>query len=526
MAHSVVGIDLGTAAIKVVVLEAGFRHLRLVTAIEHPVAAGDGSLHERQGSALRAALDQLPAEATVFMALPGDTLAVRVLDLPFSDPRKIEQVVGYELEGQIVHALQDVVFDHQVLKQPRGIGASVLAAAARTEEAALAMAALGVRGFEPRSLFVAPIVYQSLFAEERKAVPAEGEGTCRLLIDIGHRRTNICFLAAGETIWARTINRGGEILTAAIAQTFQCDLARAEEIKRTQGFVANHTAPAHTPAQIRMDGIVREALAPLMRDLRQTLASYRAHDRLPIEAVLLTGGGAQLAGLAQYLEDQLTIPVISYAFGLGEPDAEITLSGREGRFTLAAAIAWAGARGDKQIDLRRGALQYRASFSVLRQKAVHLAVLAAALLTCATIDGSMAMGRLNSQRDRLQAQLRTATQEVFGEPRMDAQAVTTLLRKGFREEMAPIPKATAFDLLDEMSRKLPSSERIKLDVHEIDIRAKKVLMKGTVDSAAAVDEIVARLKEMECFEDITKGAITEVSGGAKNFSLNIASKCP
>jgi uncharacterized protein YunC (DUF1805 family) len=51
-------------------------------------------------------------------------------------------------------------------------------------------------------------------------------------------------------------------------------------------------------------------------------------------------------------------------------------------------------------------------------------------------------------------------------------------------------------------------------------------MKGTVDSAAAVDEIVAKLKEIECFEDIGKGPISEVSGGAKQFSLTIASKCP
>jgi hypothetical protein len=51
-------------------------------------------------------------------------------------------------------------------------------------------------------------------------------------------------------------------------------------------------------------------------------------------------------------------------------------------------------------------------------------------------------------------------------------------------------------------------------------------MKGTVDSGAAVDEIAAKLKEIDCFDDVTKGAITEVSGGAKQFSLNINSKCP
>jgi hypothetical protein len=73
---------------------------------------------------------------------------------------------------------------------------------------------------------------------------------------------------------------------------------------------------------------------------------------------------------------------------------------------------------------------------------------------------------------------------------------------------------------------MPPNDNIKLDITDLDIRPKKTSIKGTVGSAAAVDEMVAKLKEIDCFEEITKGAITEVSGGAKNFTLTIASKCP
>jgi hypothetical protein len=104
--------------------------------------------------------------------------------------------------------------------------------------------------------------------------------------------------------------------------------------------------------------------------------------------------------------------------------------------------------------------------------------------------------------------------------------VTELLRKGAREELAPLPKATAFDLLDQISRKVPPGDRVKLDVTELDIRPKKTFIKGTADSGAAVDEIATKLKEIDCFEEVTKGAITEVSGGGKQFTLNVTSKCP
>src|SRR3712207_4579578 len=116
MAHTVIGVDVGAYAVKFFMVEVGFRTSRTLSAFEELVPPGDAPLAERQGDALQAGLARLPGESTIYMAVPGEMLAVRVLDLPFADARKVEQVVGYELEGQIVHALQDVVFDHLLLK--------------------------------------------------------------------------------------------------------------------------------------------------------------------------------------------------------------------------------------------------------------------------------------------------------------------------------------------------------------------------------------------------------------------------
>ena len=538
MAHTVVGIDLGTYAVKFVQVEVGFRVTRLLSVFEEPVLAGEAPLFERQGEALQLGLGRLPPEATLYMALSGETLALRVLNLPFTDARKIEQVVGYELEGQIVHALQDVVFDHVVCK-PRGegSGSTVLAAAARNDEVGDFLAAMSARGAEPRSLFAAPVIYQALFAQAAgpgrpspaATEPDEGVGT-RMLVDLGHRRTNVCFLSRGEAIYGRTITRGGEALTVAVAEGMRCDFDQAEDWKRSRGIVSGAMLAGADPDDQRMDAVLRQALEPLMRELRQTMASYRSLDKTPVESVMLTGGGAELPGLAEHLEEELSLPVTFFAPDTGARVADLPEGeAGQGRYTLAAAIAWAGARGQKELDLRRGAFQYRASFSVVRQKAAHLGMLGAALVVCAVIDGTMAMARLTKQKEQLQAQLKSATQELFGEPRYDAKAVALLLKKGFREEMAPIPKATAFDLLNEISKKMPSAERIKLDVTKLEIRPKKTTITGTIDSGAAVDEVISKLREIECFNEpdaIGKGSVTGVSGGAKQFTLNIASKCP
>ena len=107
-----------------------------------------------------------------------------------------------------------------------------------------------------------------------------------------------------------------------------------------------------------------------------------------------------------------------------------------------------------------------------------------------------------------------------------ANALTQRFLRSFRDEMAPVPRVTAYDLLDRISRKMPAADKVAIDVQDLDIKAKKTSIKGTGDSAAALDEVVAKLKEIDCFEEINKGPLTEVSGGAKQFSLTINSKCP
>jgi type IV pilus assembly protein PilM len=564
MAHTICGIDVGAFSVKFAFLEVGFRTLSLRGLMETTVPAGDTPLLQRQMEAVREGLAQIGGEVTPYLAVAGDQLSVRVLELPFSDSRKIDQVVGYELEGQIVHAIEDVVFDHLVVGQ-RPEGATVLAAAARRDDLAALLAAAEEHGIHPRALFAAPLIYRTLLPAATDGAAAEAV-PCEAILDFGHQRTNVCIVRAGDPIAARTIKRGGEQLTAAIAKAFNADVARAEQAKRNDAFLVSPGRPATTPLGVKLDTVLREALAPTVRELRQTLASFRASTRFEVDALLVVGGGGRLAGLLPFLEAELGIPArhpaIRAALASGG-DRSADVAGEEGAapeadaYAQAAAIAIAASRGTREIDFRRGPFVYRASFSALRQKAWHIAALGGALLLAGGIDVSARLSGLSAERKALDKDLKTATTELFGQPRDDAEQITQHMRRGFREEMAPVPKASAFDLLDQISRKMPpgvprpsaaeaakpaenpaskpdggappppsASGEIKLDVSELDIRPKKMFMKGTVDTAKAVDDIAAKLKEIDCVEEVNKGAITEVAGGAKQFTLNIGSKCP
>jgi type IV pilus assembly protein PilM len=542
MSHTICGIDLGAFSIKLVMLEVGFRSTHLRGLLETAVPGGDAPLLERQADAIQDALSRVSAEATPYLALPGDMLSIRLLDLPFADPRKIDQVVGYELEGQIVHALDDVVFDH-VLVRAGDQGSTVMACAAKRDDIAQYLASLESHGTEPRALYAAPIVYRSLSSPRPARVAdadddADADGTCEVILDLGHMRTNLCIVREGQALAARTIKRGGFHLTTAISQAFNSTYDRAEMAKRSEARLGGTTVrPLSSPLEVKLDAVLREALAPLVREIRQTLASFRSTSKERIEAVLITGGTGRLKGLPQFIEGELGVPARFLAVRSSdemrphiakgdEPNTPVVEADESSPYALGTAIALAASRGGKEIDLRRGPFVFRASFSVLRQKAWHLAVLVAGMIIAVGLDVGAALTNLGNERKDLDLQLKSATTELLGQPNDDAKAVTVLVSKGFKEELAPLPKATAFDLLDQISRKVPSDEKIKLDIMELDIRPKKTFIKGTVDSAAAVDEIGTKLKEIDCYEEVSKGAITEVSGGGKQFTISINSKCP
>ena len=344
-------------------------------------------------------------------------------------------------------------------------------------------------------------------------------------------------MRAGDPVYARTIRRGGEHLTAAIAKAFNADLERAEQAKRGDAFLASPGRLATTPLEVKLDSVLREALAPTMRELRQTLASFRAGNRFDVDTLLVVGGGGRLAGLLPFLEAELGVParfpsVRPALESGGERSADV--AGEEGAapesdaYALAAAIAIA-----RQPRLARDRLSPRARSSTApasrscARRRWHIAALAGALLLAGGIDVGARYSSLSAERKVLDKDLKTATQELFGQPRERRRGDHAAHEDGASarswRRCPRRPRSTCS--IRSRARSRPPT-RSSSTSRELDIRPKKTFIKGTVDTAAAVDEMAAKLKEIDCFEDVTKGAITEVSGGAKQFTLTIGAKCP
>jgi hypothetical protein len=90
---------------------------------------------------------------------------------------------------------------------------------------------------------------------------------------------------------------------------------------------------------------------------------------------------------------------------------------------------------------------------------------------------------------------------------------------------SPLPKASAYDVLLEISAHIPPKDKITIDIDQILIDDQKVDISGTTKTAEGIDNLVAELKKIECFKEVSRGPTDTQADGTKKFKLTIPTSC-
>ncbi|HEY5676939.1 MAG TPA: pilus assembly protein PilM, partial [Myxococcales bacterium] len=188
--HRNVGLDWAPDALHVATLQSGFRGFAVQEVRSAPLPA-EGAPAERLAAGL-AALGLSPPpgrDDSVAVALPGSLASTHLISLPFTDPRRIEQVLPAEVEGVIPFDLDEVVWDHAVLGQSGG-KTDVLVGIVRKEALREHLAALAAAGIEPRVVTLAPLALAAL-GERGLLVPEGAPPLTAALLDAGPDRADL-----------------------------------------------------------------------------------------------------------------------------------------------------------------------------------------------------------------------------------------------------------------------------------------------------------------------------------------------
>lgn len=512
----ILGVDIGSHAIKLATLETSFRSRDFGPGTElplegaEPAAALDGAL-----TALAAARKFQADQVAV--ALPGHAAASQVLTLPFSNEKQIDQTLGFEVEGQMQFELDEIAFDHQFVGASEPTRSELLVGVAKRTELDGLLARLKPHGLEPRVLTLPALAWGAV-------MPQLAPGEDRVaVVDIGHTRTCIAIGCGAVGLeWARTFAFGGADLDRVLAAEFKVSAEEARSWKEKSGDVRER---ARTPDEEAAFGALRRGLAPLIRELRQTLRAHQTRFKKKVGALQLAGGTSQLRGIAELLSRELGLQVGAMAL----PTSFTSQGG-----TPAGALAWALAERAQQgpggtrhtrFNLRKGDHAFRGDFDYLRARLGRLGAYAAILLLLLAGNGWGRSVLLESREKQLDDKLCEATQKVLGKCQKDF-AVALSMMRGQNTPAASIPAVSATELLAELTHRVPTDGNPRIT--SVDVSLSRVRVRGRVDGFDAVEKLTTALKSYRCFQTVKTGKV-EKDPREKDkveFSLDIEVGCP
>jgi general secretion pathway protein L len=469
-----VGIDIGRTHVRAASLGVGYKRLQLGRLEE--VAIDSVESLERAVQLVAAPL--LEHADAVAVAINGDQCFIHRLAIPASAQKRLEEVLPFEIEAQVPVDIDELVYDHRVLRRSDPKAPLVVMTAAARTEAVRARIDLIREAIarQPDRVGCGPLSLANLAAV---VSPLRGPGPFAL-IDLGADRTEVTVLQNGEAVFVRTLSQG----------------------------VAGLPASA----------------AALASELRQTFLSAAVAIGSDLQTAYLLGGGAGAQGAAEYLAYESGLPVLPLPAleleGVSEDRAESVA-----RFAKAIALSLSAAGRGRDVDLRRGPLAYQRGFGFLKEKLPVLSGLGAAIAISFVFSNWAQMRALEREHEVLAGQLESVSKEVLGEAVSDSEAATeALTRAQAAEEADPMPQADAFDVIVGLSKIIPMS--MTHDIEEFDMQRAHVKLSGIVGSTADAQTITTDIGKHPCVKDAKTAKITQmINSDRQKYVLEFDVRC-
>jgi general secretion pathway protein L len=512
MFQRIIGLDIGSSSIKVVLIQRGLKGPYIEKCVEWPVTAhqGDGDL---VAALHKAGIRSPSVRELVVASVSQRSVFTHVVHLPFTDPQQVAQTVAYEMEGQIPLDLEEVVVDHHPLQAsdlggPGRPDSTLLAIAIPKEHLKRYLEELQKAGVDPKALELDGLALfnfsQHYFKEPKGDVA---------LLDIGASKTSVCIVGEENPCLIRTIWHGGHHLTQAIAQTQNLSFEEAEQIKRKASLA--EPALGGEMGEGDISRILKTALEPLIKELSTTFHVYETESRREIRQIYVCGGTARLQGLSTYLARQLGKELME---GPGIPDREI--------FTTGIGLALKECLGQKgsRVRLRSGEFAYHKEQTQTRQHLMAVGIVGAILLLLAGGNLYLRYDLKAARYKELQSQVRSVFQQTFPHVKNIVNEVeqTKAAQKEIEKKMAFFGNGsvTVLDLIGELTRRMPKDRVI--EVSDLLIEQASIRMEAQTDSFESVEKFKEALARYEKFREVTiSDAKMSADQSKVRFRINI-----
>ncbi|MCX8073069.1 MAG: pilus assembly protein PilM [Candidatus Binatia bacterium] len=333
-----VAVDIGSSTIKLLEVRGTRGEVRvqaLATVATPPTAVQNNMVVESDQVAelIRAAHAQYGFRGKkAITAVPGPAVIIKRFPMAAQSEKEMEAAVLLEAGNFIPEELDNVNLDYQVTDYGEGDRANVLIVAAKKDIVQSYSETLRLAGLLPVVVDVDYFALGNMFELSYEVPPT---GTVAL-VNIGARYSAINIIKNAQCAFTHDVAVGGRDITESLVQDLGVSFEAAEALKT--GKTMDHELAEHAQA------VIEAAAAAVVDEIHHALTFFwMSSGDETIDHIFLSGGGAQLPGMAAQLAERMGVAVeVANPFGhlvLGENvDREAALR-RAAEFSVAVGLA-------------------------------------------------------------------------------------------------------------------------------------------------------------------------------------------
>jgi type IV pilus assembly protein PilM len=338
---NIVGVDVGMNTIKIVEIDKVEGRLTVQVMGETRTPQVDWLKGENRNKVMGQLVEAIKSLARdlklknrqAVTCLPEDEIVSRLIRLPPLKESEIMDALRYEAETFIPYPLDQVSIDYEVLEEDNSGRLTVFAIAAKND-----LISYYVKLFKSAGLEMVALESPAL-AMRRIVGSAIGIEKGMLVLDMGEKYSDLIAISKGSVCLTLSMSVGGESITRAISINLGLDMASAEEYKKAYGM-----------KELELEGKIKEAIVPVFsnmaEEVRKAMGLFAEDQGKAVELLVLSGGGANMPGLAEQLTKILGVEVQVFQpflkIDTSRLSVPINIAADGCRFSIAAGLALRG----------------------------------------------------------------------------------------------------------------------------------------------------------------------------------------
>mgnify|MGYP005832969563 CR=1 FL=1 len=303
--QNVVGLDIGTSAVKLVELDKikNEYHLKNIGIAKLPrdTILNGTIIH---GELLEQAIKNLFQHYKIrnknaAISVSGHPVIIKKITTALMTEDELEQTLPFEAEQYIPFSLEEVNLDFQIMGpcEDKSKQMNVMLVAAKKALLNDYVSVLQNAGIKAAVVDIDVFALENMFNLNYEPE----EGAIAVLVDVGASVTNINIVKNGVSQFTRNIFMGGNQITEEIQKHLSISYEEAEKLK------CGEQIEGVDP--LVLDEILQKTLANIAAEIQRSLDFFTSSTYGEIHHIYLSGGSSRVKGFEENLTKKINVPI-------------------------------------------------------------------------------------------------------------------------------------------------------------------------------------------------------------------------